>query len=52
MQVYKCFMRVLKKRSWSVVMYMGIFITLCVLTSSQGKEAEEIKFEASKYNFN
>ncbi len=51
MQVYKCFMRILKKRAWSIVMYMGIFITLCVLTSSQGKEAEEIKFEASKYNF-
>lgn len=51
MQVYKCFMRILKKRAWSVVMYMGIFIVLCMLTSSQGKEAEEIKFEASEYNF-
>lgn len=51
MQVYKCFIRILKKRLGMVVMYMGIFIVLCVLTSSQGKEAEKIKFEASKYNF-
>lgn len=49
MQVYKCFMKILKKRAGSIVMYMGIFIVLCVLTSSQGTESEEVKFEASQY---
>ncbi|MDE6852274.1 MAG: ABC transporter permease [Lachnospiraceae bacterium] len=49
MQVYKCFMKILKKRAGSIVMYMGIFIALCVITSSQGKESEEMKFEASQY---
>lgn len=49
MQVYKCFLKILKKRAGSIAMYMGIFIALCVLTSSQGKESEEVKFEASQY---
>lgn len=49
MQVYKCFMKILKKHAGFIAMYMGIFILLCVLTSSQGEKSEEIKFEASQY---
>lgn len=51
MQVYKCFIRILKKHAGSIAMYMGIFIALSILTSTQGKESEEVQFQASSYQF-
>lgn len=51
MQVYKCFLQILRKRIGSIIMYMSIFVVLCIATSTQGKQSEEVKFEASTYSF-
>ena len=51
MQVYKCFFQILKKQKGQIIMYLSIFVALSIITSTQGKNNEEMKFEASTYKF-
>ncbi len=51
MQVYKCFLRILKKSRSQVILYLVIFVTLSVILSTQGQESAEIQFEAESYKF-
>ena len=51
MQVYKVFFRILNKQKGQIIMYLGIFLGIALLASSQGKETGKMDFEPSSYQF-
>lgn len=46
MSVYKVFFRILNKQKMRVIMYLGIFLTMAFIISSQGEETQSRKFRA------
>lgn len=46
MSVYKVFFRILNKQKMRVIMYLGIFLTMAFIISSQGEETQSRKFQA------
>lgn len=46
MSVYKVFFRILNKQKMRVIMYLGIFLALAFIISSQGEEAQSGMFQA------
>lgn len=51
MQVYKVFFRILNRQKGQIIMYLGIFLGIALLTSSQGQETGNVSFEPSSYQF-
>lgn len=52
MQVYKIFFRILNKQKGLIIMYLGIFLGIAAIVSSQAKEnSAENLFESTSYKF-
>lgn len=51
MQVYKVFFQILNKQKGQIIMYLGIFLSIALLVSSQSQDTNEMSFEPSSYQF-
>lgn len=51
MQVFKCYFRILNKQKGMIMMYLGIFITMAMLISTQGSDSSKVSFEAVSCKF-
>lgn len=51
MQVYKIFFQILNKQKGQIIMYLGIFLGIAFIVSSQGVDSETISFEPESYQF-
>lgn len=51
MQVYRVFFQILNKQKGQILMYLGIFLGIALLVSSQNQETGEMSFERSSYQF-
>lgn len=51
MQVYKLFFKILNRQRGQIIMYLGIFLSIALLVSSQDGASEKTAFEPSSYQF-
>lgn len=51
MQVFNVFFKIVNRQKGQIIMYLGIFLSVALLVSSQGEETVEKTFEPSTYSF-
>ncbi len=51
MKIYKCFFKILKKQKGQIIMYLGIFIVMCIAFSSQGGDSAGKKFQPTSLSY-